>query len=195
MLVAGSLLWFGPGIWVDYLAMLPLFGSLIGSGYEGIRSVALGPYVSLLAAGAPMLLAGTVQALLTLGMVVLVLRRCRSGPFPWDLIAIGTLLATPYALTYDTPLLALAVLPLIARSWEKGLRPLDLAALIGLIVLPFVPDALIDAGVPFAMAALVLGLAALPRVNARAVNGSSGLSRTQLRYTRKDRSLGLFARE
>ena len=178
VLVVASLLWFGPAMWADYLAMLQLFGSLVGQGYEGVRPLVLGPYVSLLAGGYPLLIAAAVQALLSVAMVVVVMVKFRRGEGSFGLIAVATLIATPYALTYDMPVLALAVVPLLGGAWRDGLGPTSLAALIAVIVVPFVPESLIDAGVPFGTLSLLLALTAILQSRGAEENGSPGLIRT-----------------
>src|SRR5437667_8815119 len=52
------------------------------------------------------------------------------------LLAAGALLATPYSLSYDTPLLMLSIIPLLARSWRDGWDLMELASVTALLILP-----------------------------------------------------------
>jgi hypothetical protein len=69
-------------------------------------------------------------------------------------LATGILLATPYSLSYDTPLLMLAVVPLLARIWCKGWTGMELAAFFLLIVLPFTQPLLFKSHIPFGLVAV-----------------------------------------
>jgi alpha-1,2-mannosyltransferase len=172
-LVVGSTLWLGGAIWTDYLAMTQLFGQVIGQGYGGIRELVVGPYVSWQAVGAPTLVAAGVQgvvSLLVLAAIVRAFRDAKGGSaddgrldLRLGLLGAGTLLATPYSLSYDTPVLALAMIPLIARAWRNGCDGLELVAVTALVVLPFAPSVLLDSHVPFAFCALSLAFCALYR--------------------------------
>ncbi|HEX2561513.1 glycosyltransferase family 87 protein [Phenylobacterium sp.] len=171
-LALAATLWLGGAIWSDYLAMTQLFGQVISQGYGGIRELVVGPYVSLNAAGAPTPLATALQAAVSLAVLSVIIgvfrqRRGESDPGRLDLrlglLSAGTLLATPYALAYDTPLLALVVIPLIARAWRRGWDGLELAAVTALLVLPFAPSALLDGHMPFALCAVALAFGALYR--------------------------------
>jgi hypothetical protein len=73
------------------------------------------------------------------------------------------LLATPYALSYDTPVLVLAVIPLLARAWRTGWDGLELAAVAALVVAPFAQATFIKAHIPFGACALTLAFCALYR--------------------------------
>jgi len=117
-----------------------LFGGLIGRGHGGIRQLVVGPYVSLQAAGLPAILAGILQALITLtllGVIIYFFSRWKVSrsegnkddgrmDLRFGLLAAGMLLATPYSLSYDTPLLMLAVVPLLARIWCRGWTAMEL---------------------------------------------------------------------
>jgi hypothetical protein len=173
VLVAASTLWLGASIWTDYLQMTRIFGQFIGGGYGGVSQLALGPYVSLKAAGAPTMLAGLLQiaiSLAVLGAIILVFRRTRAAPgddgrldLRLALLATGALLATPYSLSYDTPMLLIAIVPLFARAWRKGWDGLELAAVTALAVLPFAQPILALAHIPFGLGALLLMFCVLYR--------------------------------
>ena len=165
---AAATAWLGAGIWTDYLRITLLFGRLIGRGHDGIGQLAIGPYVSLQGAGLPTILAGILQAFITLtllGVVIYVFFRwSKSGSerngedgrtdLRLGLLAAGMLLATPYSLSYDTPLVMLAVVPLLARIWRYGWTGLELAAFSSLIALPFAQPLLQKIHVPFGFLAI-----------------------------------------
>jgi hypothetical protein len=72
------------------------------------------------------------------------------------LLAAGTLLITPYSLSYDTPLLMLSIIPLLARSWRDGWDGIELASLTALLILPYAQPLAVGSHVPFAFLALLL---------------------------------------
>ena len=171
-LCIAATLWLGPGIWSYWLALTRLFSQTMTDGYFGIRLIALSPYVSLLAAGAPKVAAGLVQAAISIAVILVVAGVFRRRDSDGDdgrtdlrlgLLAAGGLLATPYALAYDMPLLALALIPLFARAWRAGWDGLELAALTALVVAPFAMPTLIKAHIPFSFLALGLTFIALGR--------------------------------
>src|SRR5205807_7869714 len=79
------------------------------------------------------------------------------------LLAAGTLLVTPYSLSYDTPLLMLSVIPLLARSWRDGWDGIELAVLSSLLILPYAQLLAVGTHVPFAFLALLLWFGVLYR--------------------------------
>lgn len=79
------------------------------------------------------------------------------------LLAAGTLLSTPYSLSYDTPLLMLSVIPLLARSWRDGWDGIELASVTALLILPYAQPLAIGSHVPFAFLALLLWFGVLYR--------------------------------
>jgi len=174
---AAATAWLGAGIWSDYLHMTQLFGGLIGRGHGGIRQLVVGPYVSLQAAGLPAILAGILQALITLtllGVIIYVFSRWKVSRSEGNkddggmdlrlgLLAAGMLLATPYSLSYDTPLLMLAVVPLLARIWCRGWTAMELAAFSSLIILPFAQPLLLKSHIPFGFLAVALSFWVLLR--------------------------------
>jgi hypothetical protein len=173
LLVAASLAWAGEGAWADYAAMTRLFGQFIAVGDGRLAQLALAPYVSLRSAGAPVAVATAVQAAISLaaaGAIVAVFRNARrEAPQDgrWDLrlglLAAGALLSTPYALSYETPLLALAVIPLFVRAWRRGWDGLELAAVVAIVVAPYAQLLLAGRSVPFGLVALLLVFGALGR--------------------------------
>jgi alpha-1,2-mannosyltransferase len=176
-LIVLSTIWLGAEIWTDYLRMSLLFGHFIGSGYDGIRPLAIGPYVSLQAAGMPAVFAGFFQVAVSVAVVIAIgkafwCRRAveqelgaqdRSLDLRWGLLAAGTLLTTPYSLSYDTPLLTLSILPLLARGWRDGWDWIELASTAALPILPFEQSLTVGSHVPFAFLALLLWFAVLYR--------------------------------
>jgi alpha-1,2-mannosyltransferase len=177
-LIVLSTIWLGVAIWTDYLRMSLLFGHFIGSGYDGIRQLALGPYVSLQGAGMPAALAGFFQVVVSVAVVTAIIQafwRWKANQqelgkedgrldLRLGLLAAGTLLTTPYALSYDTPLLMLSIIPLLARSWRDGWDGIELASVTALLILPSAQQFLAFFWhVPFAFLALLLWFGVLYR--------------------------------
>ena len=170
-----SLLQFGPALWTDYLEMAALFGQFIAMEYGRIEDLALAPYVSLRSVGVPVLVAAVAQATISLGVlasIVTAFRRSQKGAASIDdgrldlrlgLLAAGALLFTPYALSYETPLISLAVIPLFVRAWRRGWDGWELAAVVALVVTPYAQILAVGHRVPFAMAALILAFGVLGR--------------------------------
>jgi hypothetical protein len=108
------------------------------------------------------------------------------------LLAAGTLLVTPYSLSYDTPLLMLSVIPLLARSWRDGWDEIELVAVTALLILPYAQLLAVGTHVPFACLTLLLWFGVLyrrfqkerpaqPAISARGTvrkAGSTGLAAT-----------------
>ena len=125
----------------------------------------------------PAALAGFLQVAVTIAVVnviVQVFLQCRrnkrelrreDGAFDLRLalLAAGTLLATPYSLSYDTPLLMLSIIPLLARNWRDGWDGLELASVTGVLVSPYAQLLAVDSHVPFAFLALLLWFGVLYR--------------------------------
>ena len=200
-LIVLSTIWLGPAIWTDYFRMTLLFGQFIGGGYDQIRQLALGPYVSLQGAGMPAALAGFFHVVVSIAVLVAIIqafwrRKSNRQEFGKEdrrldlrlaLLAAGTLLTTPYSLSYDTPLLMLSVIPLLARSWRDGWDGMELVSLTALLILPYAQPLAVGSHVPFAFLTLLLWFGVLyrrfqkerpaqPAVSARgAVRGQSGL--------------------
>jgi len=170
-LIILSTIWLGAAIWTDYLRMSQMFGHFVGGGYDQIRQLALSPYVSLQAAGMPAALAGLLQVVVSVAVLTVIIQ----GFWQWKsdkkelgkeederldlrlaLLAAGTLLATPYSLSYDTPLLILSVIPLLARSWRDGWDGTELASVTALLILPYAQPLAVGGHIPFAFLALLL---------------------------------------
>ena len=176
-LIVLSTIWLGAAIWTDYLRMSQLFGQFVGRGYDQIQQLALGPYIALQGAGMPAALAGFLQVAVTVAVLTVIIQvflQCKPNKqelrkedgrldLRLALLAAGTLLATPYSLSYDTPLLMLSVIPLLARSWRDGWDGIELAAVTALLNLPYAQLLAVGSHVPFAFLALVLWFGVLYR--------------------------------
>ncbi len=176
-LIVLSTIWLGAAIWTDYLRMSLLFGQFIGGGYDQIRQLALGPYVSLQGAGMPAALAGFFHVVVSIAVLTAIIQafwrwksnRPESGKedgrldLRLALLAAGTLLVTPYSLSYDTPLLMLSVIPLLARSWRDGWDGIELVSVTALLILPYAQPLAVGTHVPFAFLALLLWFGVLYR--------------------------------
>jgi len=198
-LIVLSTIWLGAAIWTDYFRMTLLFGQFIGGGYDQIRQLALGPYVSLQGAGMPAALAGFFHVVVSIAVLAAIIQAFWRGKLNQQemgkdgrldlrlaLLAAGMLLVTPYSLSYDTPLLMLSVIPLLARGWRDGWDGIELASLTALLILPYAQLVAVGTHVPFAFLTLLLWFGVLyrrfqkerpaqPAVSARgAVRGQSG---------------------
>jgi alpha-1,2-mannosyltransferase len=176
-LIVLSTIWLGAAIWTDYLRMSQLFGQFVGKGYDQIQQLALGPYIALQGAGMPAALAGFSQVAVTVAVLTVIIQvflQCKPNKqelrkedgrldLRLALLAAGTLLATPYSLSYDTPLLMLSVIPLLARSWRDGWDGIELASVTALLNLPYAQLLAVGSHVPFAFLALVLWFGVLYR--------------------------------
>jgi alpha-1,2-mannosyltransferase len=176
-LIVLSTIWLGAAIWTDYFRMSQVFGDFVGRGYDQIKQLTVSPYVSLQGAGMPAALAGLLQVVISvavLTVIIQVFRQRRSDKKLLEkedgrldlrlaLLAAGTLLATPYSLSYDTPLLMLSVIPLLARNWREGWDGIELASVTALVMLPYAQLLAEGSHVPFAFLALSLWFGVLYR--------------------------------
>lgn len=172
-LIVLSTIWLGAAIWTDYLRMTQLYGQLVGRGYDQVQQLFVGPYVSLQGAGMPAALAASLQVVISIAVVTVIVQvfwshnreRAEDGRLDLRvaLLAAGTLLATPYAFSYDTPLLILSIIPLLARSWRDGWDGIELASVAALLVAPYAQLLAASSHVPFAFAALLLWFGVLYR--------------------------------
>jgi hypothetical protein len=175
-LAVASFVWFGPRMWTDFLEMTGVFTRFIGMGHGRNVQLALAPYLSLLGAGLPARAAAVAQGLISLAVLACVVAAFRRAGGHADggtddarldlrlaLLATGAPLATPYALSYESPLLALAVVPLFVRAWRRGWDGWELAAITGLTATPYVQAFLVDWRIPFGLCALLLAFGALGR--------------------------------
>jgi hypothetical protein len=176
-LVAASFLWFGRELWADYVQMTGIFSRFLSLGPGRIAQLALAPYVSLRGVGLPAAAAAIAQGAISLAVlasIVAVFRRNgasleaggRRDPrldLRLALLAAGALLATPYAMSYESPLLVLAVIPLFVRAWRRGWDGLELLAITGLVVTPLTQILLVDWRVPFGFCTLLFAFGVLGR--------------------------------
>jgi len=176
-LIVLSTIWLGAAIWTDYFRMSLLFGQFIGGGYDQIRQLAVGPYVSLQGAGMPAALAGFFHVVVSIAVLTAIIHAFWRGKLNQKekgkedgrldlrlaLLAAGTLLVTPYSLSYDTPLLMLSIIPLLARSWRDGWDGVELASVTTLLIMPYVQLLAVGTHVPFAFLILLLWFGVLYR--------------------------------
>jgi alpha-1,2-mannosyltransferase len=177
-LIVLSTMWLGAAIWTDYFRMTQLFGQFVGrGGFDQMKQLVVAPYVSLQAAGVPAALAGFVQLVVgvaALAVIIQVFSQRGSHRQDWRkedgrldlrlaLLTAAALLVTPYSLSYDTPLLILSIIPLLARSWRDGWDGIELASVTALLVSPYAQLLAVGSHVPFAFLALLLWFGALYR--------------------------------
>jgi len=165
-LVLAATLWLGPQIWLEYLQMTQIFSAFLGLNSPVLTLPAVGPYVSLIGAGLPARLAMTLQILITLGVIAAITQTFWRGreetlDLRLGLLAAGTLLATPYALAYDTPLLMLSVAPMFARAWRGNITRLELCALFALLIVPFAQPMFMKHDIPYGFLAVAAWFCAL----------------------------------
>lgn len=168
-MLALATLWLGISIWSDYIYALRYFSDFVATGFERIVMLPLSPYLSLRLLGVGPLWANLLQGMVTLALAVWIWKVFRPrDPMRLDLrlgiLACAVLLATPYALGYDMPILALALVPLIGRIWTGGFSGgLEIAALTLTLAAIFLQPLLVPYGLPVACPALFLLFTALTR--------------------------------
>jgi len=176
-LIVLSTMWLGAAIWTDYLRMSQAFSDFVGRGYDQIKPLTVSPYVSLQAAGMPAALAVLLQVVVSVAVLAVIIqafwqrksdkKELGKADDRLDLrlalLAAGTLLATPYSLSYDTPLLILSIIPLLARNWRDGWDGIELASITALLMLPYAQLLAGGSHVPFAFLALSLWFGVLYR--------------------------------
>ncbi len=164
-LVLASLLVFGQAPWTGFLAVTVPNQGLMLANFQGFFTTMLvSPYATLrhlgLAHGMAMMLQAAI-AVGTIAVVMLAVRRTQDATERLGLVVAGTFVASPYALTYDLPVVALVVARLgVMRQapWtpEQGM----LYTL--LLMLPLASPMLVRLGLPVAgplMMALLASLA------------------------------------
>lgn len=149
--------WLGAGIWTDYFKATQFFSHYAYLAVDRFGRLAIAPFISLQAIGVPNGMAAACQAIISLGVAAFIIRLFREQDagrqdIRFSLLAVGCLLVTPYTLVYDSPLMAVAVIPLIVRAWEKGWRNgLELVALVMVLVMPFAQAVFLPYHVPFGL--------------------------------------------
>lgn len=166
-LLAVATLVLGATIWQDYLNMLNAFSQFMGRTPWGVW-LALAPYISLQGAGLGLFWPGVIQAVISVCVIALMIGLFRNKKAKDDvrfgLLACGTVLATPYTLCYDSPLLALALMPLLLRLWaDARASMLEMAGVAAIVFMPYGQPLLSDYHVPFGFIATGLFFVALYR--------------------------------
>jgi alpha-1,2-mannosyltransferase len=176
-LIILSTMWLGTAIWLDYFRITQVFSQFIGRGFVGIQRLVVSPYVSLQAAGMPAALAGIVQLVVSVAVLAAIIQVfSQRGSHQQDsrkedsrfdlrlaLLAAGALLVTPYSLSYDTPLLILSIIPVLARSWRDGWDRIELTLVIALLISPYAQMLEVGSHAAFAFLTLLLWFGALYR--------------------------------
>jgi len=147
---AAAVVW-GPAIWLDWLAALGRFNTVVYQGDPDLVADALTPYAVLKAHGLP----AAVAYLLAPAVLLIVWRVFRRSADPADrsLALLGGALAiSPYAMNYEAALLAPAVAAYLARTrdarwlgyaglasvYAVALGPFPFACLAAAVALPLV---------------------------------------------------------
>ena len=123
--VAATLAAFGAGAWWAFFARLPDAGAAVASG--ALDMWKLQSVLAMAATlGLPRSLAGGLQAVVTIGVIVLLawaLRRRPGGQAEAAAIAAGAPLVTPFVLSYDLVVLLVPTAWLLAQAQRDGFRP------------------------------------------------------------------------
>ncbi|UFZ02563.1 DUF2029 domain-containing protein [Bradyrhizobium ontarionense] len=144
-------------IWIEWIARFPSYQSLLQANQASLDHMMPTVIAGVHAIGAPIAIGYGLQALLSGAVVVLVWRAWRRGMTDQAiaLVAIGSIVVTPYAMIYDMPMVAAG----IAIHWKARVDAGEpIAALeIGLaIALSACLLAMIGHSVPFAAAILLV---------------------------------------
>jgi hypothetical protein len=165
LMAAVATLWLGAQIWQDYTHLAGLFADRLLAGVNQFDKLALGPFISfhtLQPFGLFPGVAAIAQLLITITAFIAIWRIFRDAEderqdLRFGVLTCAALLATPYSMVYDSPLLALALLPLLARAWRSGWRnTAEIIAFAALISMPYAQPLLAPWHVPFSMLALML---------------------------------------
>lgn len=172
LMVALSTLWLGASVWAEYFQMTQLFMERLKAGIVELDKLALGPYVALrgwaFALQAPHL-AAVVQAVISIAAAIIIVRvfvhtDASRQSLRFGMLACAALLATPYTMCYDSPLLAVAIVPLCAHAWQSGWRNVwEILAVGAAVVIVFMQPMLVAWQVPYAPLAVMLLLCVLYR--------------------------------
>lgn len=174
-LALASVLAFGWGPWQGFLdATVPNQGAMLKAFSGFFTMMLVSPYAMLRHWGLGHTLAMGLQGLIaigTLGLVMTAVRRTRDATLQLAMVAAGTYLASPYALTYDMPVLGLAMARLAAeRPTARTENEARLACAVLALPLAAPVLALLHFPVaPLLVAALLLTLA-MPLLQGRAEN-------------------------
>jgi len=159
-MAAAATLWLGASIWTDYLHMTQHFGIFLDIHADYFAKLGMSTYTSLQALRVTWIsppIAAVAQAVVTLSLAVFIFRLFRDrDPGRHDLrfgmLACSALLATPYTLCYDAPLLAAAVIPLLARIWHRGVNNvLEIITFAAFVAMPFAQPMFAPWHVPFGL--------------------------------------------
>lgn len=141
ILVVGTTLEFGTGIWDAFLSSLPFTRTVVleegGTGFHKLQS--LFAFVRL--TGGSVEAAYAAQIAITLSVAACVTWLWRSDASParkGAVLCLGALLATPYSIDYDMMALAPAIALMAAEGRKQGFLPYEKAALAALAFAPIV---------------------------------------------------------
>jgi Glycosyltransferase family 87 len=179
LLVALTSFLFGGAIWPSWAASLPVFSRQFAAESGEIMHLMPTILVALLQLGVPPMPAQLVQWAATAAAAALLWNLFRSGPR--DLAGAGllvaTFLATPYAFVYDMPVVATAVIWVVAERQRAGDAFGTGEVLI--LILALISPIMLPAGTskfPLATLALILLLGAIVRRCRRLRSNHSGVA-------------------
>jgi len=137
-LAGASALCFGIGMWESWIGFIPAFSPLLELNRDKLAALMPTIFSNLVALGVTPWIAQLVQGGVAVAVVVILFRLFRQGIRPLHVAAlqVGLLLATPYALVYDLPIMASAVTAAFeagneaGRPWRSGESAVLLLALL-----------------------------------------------------------------
>ena len=166
LLAAATSLLFGAAIWPSWVASLPAFSRQFAAESGEIMHLMPTILVALLQLGVPPVLAQLGQWVGTAGVAAIVWILFRSGPHRLAAagLLVATFLATPYAFVYDMPIVATAVIWVIAER-QRAAEALGTGEVL-IMILALIAPITLPAGTsrfPLATLALILLLGAIVR--------------------------------
>jgi hypothetical protein len=177
-LVVVSLLLFGSAPWLDYWAnTLPYQQRVMLEPYGFVWTLMAAPFAFAYKIGLDVPTALKLHVVLTIfivGPTLLAVRHCTDWPLTIAIVALASVLATPYALNYDLAIPAAALLFYLASRTEPFGRP-ELAVIGAFWFMPYAAMGLdVLAGIPVSAPLSMCLLAVLLR---EALNGRRALAR------------------
>jgi hypothetical protein len=152
-LMAAASLIFGAGLWQDYLAFVPIFQETAVHATGAFTDLCPTAFMATRILGGGVALGYIVQAAsasIAAVVVFLVFRRGRDRTLQTAVLAVGTLLVTPFAFNYDMTSSSLAVMLAAEHGLKTGFRTGERFVLVLAWILPISVMQLNSAGLPLA---------------------------------------------
>ncbi|MDE2005440.1 MAG: DUF2029 domain-containing protein [Rhodospirillales bacterium] len=160
---------FGVGSWLDFPGSLTTLSAVVArhtDWYSHAPTVTCG--LRMIGVGPGLVAAGQIAAMILAAAGVAFVWYHQSGPLAFAALAVGTFFATPYAFTYDLPIVSLAALMFVQEALcdGGGLTVTEIAVLSVTIMLPLLM-VLNPFGMPWGMLVLASLFALILRRTAR----------------------------